>query len=194
MKRAAWVVTRKLTPAADRLLQQCAKECSVALHQWTEDRPVSRSELLDLVRSVSTKHDQSVRGILCLLTEQIDTDVLDAAGPSLNVVSSMSVGVDHVDVRALERRGIKLGNTPGVLTDATAEITVALVLAACRRLPEGIEAVKTGAWSTWSPLWMCGRGLSGSTVGIVGMGLIGRAVAEYAFFFPSGFPVLTLRP
>ncbi|TNM98763.1 hypothetical protein fugu_013327 [Takifugu bimaculatus] len=137
---------------------------------WDSDEPLPRAELL--------KRVQGVDGLLCLLSDKIDAEVLDAAGPKLKVISTLSVGYDHLVMEEVKKRGIRVGYTPDVLTDATAELTVALLLATARRLPEGIEEVKNGGWSSWKPLWMCGYGLSGSTVGIVGLGRIGMAIAR----------------
>ena len=117
-------------------------------------------------------------GVYCLLTERIDSVLLDAAGPQLKVVSTMSVGYDHVDLPALRARGVALGNTPGVLTETTADLALALLLAAARRLPEAWSAAKDGTWGPWQPEWMTGRDVYGSTVGIVGLGRIGAAVAR----------------
>ena len=121
---------------------------------------------------------RGVDGIYCLLTERIDAALLDAAGPQLKVVSTMSVGYDHVDLPALRARGVALGNTPGVLTETTADLALALLLAAARRLPEAWSAAKDGTWGPWQPEWMTGRDVHGSTVGIVGLGRIGAAVAR----------------
>jgi lactate dehydrogenase-like 2-hydroxyacid dehydrogenase len=121
---------------------------------------------------------QGVDGLYCLLTERIDDELLDAAGPNLKVVSTMSVGYDHVDVAACRRRGIAVGNTPGVLTETTADLALTLMLATARRLSEAIDAVRNGEWSTWKPEWMAGYDLHGSTVGIIGLGRIGAAVAR----------------
>jgi glyoxylate reductase len=121
-------------------------------------------------------------GLLCLLTDRIDEQLLDAC-PRLKVVSQMAVGVDNVDLAACTRRGIPVGNTPDVLTDATADLTLALLLAGARRLPEGIEAVRSGRWGPWRPSWLLGLELRGARLGIVGMGRIGRAVAERARAF-----------
>ena len=104
--------------------------------------------------------------------------MLDAAGPQLRVVSTMSVGYDHIDVAACRAQGVAIGHTPGVLTETTAELAVALLLATARRLPEAWQAVKTGAWGAWHPVWMTGVDLFGSTVGVVGLGRIGAAVAQ----------------
>ncbi|CAB0011768.1 unnamed protein product [Nesidiocoris tenuis] len=118
-------------------------------------------------------------GIFCSLNDKVDKDVVEAAGPSLKVVSTMSVGVDHVDREALKAKGIRLGYTPDVLTEATAELTLALLLATSRRLFEANRAIKDGEWtSPWAPLWMCGPALKGSTVGIFGFGRIGQSVAR----------------
>jgi lactate dehydrogenase-like 2-hydroxyacid dehydrogenase len=116
-------------------------------------------------------------GLLCLLTDAVDGELLDSA-PNLLVVSTMAVGCDHIDLAACRERGIPVGNTPDVLTDATADLTLALLLALARRLPEGIEAVRDGTWSTWEPDWLLGVELRDLTIGIVGPGRIGRAVAR----------------
>ena len=118
-------------------------------------------------------------GLFCLLTIPVQKDLLDRA-PRLRVVSNMAVGVDNVDVAECTRRGIPVGNTPGVLTDATADLTMALLLAAARRLPESARDARAGRWKTWSPAGWLGADLRGATLGIVGMGKIGRAVAERA--------------
>lgn len=132
--------------------------------------PVSREELL---MGVTGKN-----AIFCSLVDRIDAEVLDRAGPSLKVIGTISVGYDHIDLAECKRRGIRVGYTPDILTDATAELTVALLLATSRRLIEGNKAVHSGEWKTWSPSWMCGQGLSRSTVGIVGFGRIGQEVAK----------------
>lgn len=126
---------------------------------------------------------QSVRGIdglLCLLTERIDAELMDAAGPQLKVISSMSVGVDHIDIAEATKRGIPVGNTPGVLTDATADQAFALLLAAARRVTEAERFVRAGKWVTWSPSLLLGADLVGATLGIIGFGRIGQAVAKRA--------------
>ncbi|XP_072520056.1 glyoxylate reductase/hydroxypyruvate reductase isoform X2 [Salminus brasiliensis] len=160
-------VTRRLPREGMELLQRAAI-CTVSV--WDSDEPVPRAELL--------KGVEGAHGLLCLLSDRIDTEVLDAAGPSLKVISTLSVGFDHLAIDEIKKRGIRVGYTPDVLTDATAELTVALLLATARRLPEGIQEVKSGGWSTWKPLWLCGYGLSGSTVGVIGLGRIGLAIAR----------------
>ena len=142
---------------------------------WQDELPPSRQEILEHVRAVE--------GLLCLLTDRIDAEVMEAAGPGLKVISNHAVGVDNIDISAATARGIPVGNTPGILTDATADMAFALLLAAARRVVEGDRLVKAGGWKTWGPTFMLGADLAGSTLGIVGFGRIGRAVARRA----SGF-------
>jgi glyoxylate reductase len=118
-----------------------------------------------------------VEGILCLLTDKVDKALLDAS-PRLRVVSNMAVGFDNVDVGACTREGIPVGNTPGILTDATADLTMALLLSSARILPKASRDARDGLWRTWSPVGWLGVDLRGATLGIVGMGKIGKAVAE----------------
>ncbi len=117
-----------------------------------------------------------------MLTDPIDREIL-AQSPNLKVVSQMAVGCDNIDLAACAERGIPVGNTPGVLTDATADLTMALLLALARRLPEGIASVKEGKWLTWEPDFLLGMELRDQTLGIVGSGRIGNAVAERARAF-----------
>jgi glyoxylate reductase len=119
-------------------------------------------------------------GILTLLTDRVDDELLDAAGPGLRVVSNYAVGYDNVDVAACVRRGVAVGNTPGVLTETTADLAWALLMAAARRLPEGDRYVRAGQWRTWGPMLLLGPDVHGATVGIVGFGRIGQAVARRA--------------
>lgn len=143
----------------------------VDLTVWTEPRPVPRDRLLEeAARSA---------GLLTLLTERIDTDLLDHA-PALKVVSNMAVGFDNIDVPACAARNIPVGHTPGVLTDTTADFAFALLLAASRRLVEADLFVREGKWRTWDPNLFLGQDVYGMTLGIVGFGLIGRAVARRA--------------
>ncbi|XP_062456148.1 glyoxylate reductase/hydroxypyruvate reductase isoform X2 [Rhea pennata] len=160
-------VTRRIPAAGLRALSEAG---GCAVQQWDSDEPIPRAELLARVAGK--------QGLLCLLSDRIDREVLDAAGSSLKVISTMSVGFDHLALHEIKKRGIRVGYTPDVLTDATAELSVALLLATCRRLPESAEEVKNGGWTTWKPLWMCGYGLSDSIVGIIGLGRIGQAVAR----------------
>ena len=136
--------------------------------------PPSRDRLLELIAGAD--------GVLCMLTEKIDAAVMDAA-PNLKVISNMAVGYDNIDIAAATARGIPVGNTPGILTETTADLAWALMMAAARRLPEGQRYVQAGKWQTWMPELLLGRDLYGATLGILGMGRIGAAVARRA----SGF-------
>ncbi|XP_026732417.1 glyoxylate reductase/hydroxypyruvate reductase-like [Trichoplusia ni] len=159
-------VTRADMPESG--IEMIRRECNVKL--WNRSSPVPRDEFLKLVPGVNA--------IYCCLTDKIDKELLDAAGPELKAVATMSVGYDHIDIQECNKRGIRVGYTPDVLTDATAELTVALLLATARRLPEAQAAARDGGWESWSPMWMTGPGLADSTVGIVGFGRIGQAVAR----------------
>lgn len=118
-------------------------------------------------------------GLYTMLTEKIDADLLDSA-PNLRVVSNMAVGYDNIDVAECTKRGIVVCNTPGVLTDTTADLAFALLMAAARRVPEAERFVLESKWSTWSPMLLTGVDVFGSTLGIVGLGSIGEAVARRA--------------
>jgi len=125
------------------------------------------------------------QGLICLLTDAIDRPLLDAM-PNLEFVSSVSVGVDHIDVQALTRRHIPVGHTPGVLVDTTADAAFALLLAAARRVAEGDRFIRAGNWhpdNRWSPEFFLGKDFSGATLGIIGLGAIGQAVARRAAGF-----------
>jgi glyoxylate reductase len=159
-------VTRQLPgDALDRLRERAQVEV------WPKELPPSRDEL---ARALTT-----AEGLLCLLTDSIDASLLEGA-PHLRAVSTMAVGYDHIDVEACTRRGIVVTNTPGVLTEATADLAFALLLAAARRLSEGERAVREGRWTAWHPSFLLGRDVHGATLGIVGLGQIGMAVARRA--------------
>ena len=136
-----------------------------------EDRPIKRQRLLDLVGDKE--------GLLCMITDRIDGEVLDGA-PNLKMIANLAVGYDNIDVAAATVRGIPVSNTPGVLTDATADITFALILATARRVVEGDRRTRAGEFRFWAPLHFLGREVSGKTLGIIGLGRIGRAVARRA--------------
>ncbi|MFL5770701.1 MAG: 2-hydroxyacid dehydrogenase [Chloroflexota bacterium] len=142
---------------------------------WPDELPPPRAALLEAVAGCDA--------VLTLLTDRVDDEFLDAAGPGLKVVSNYAVGFDNVDVPACTARGIPVGNTPGVLTDTTADLAFALMLAAGRRLPEGDRYVRDGRWKTWGPLLLLGSDINGATLGIVGFGRIGQAVARRAVGF-----------
>ena len=161
----------------DSVLQRLRERCELSVGPAD---PPTRGELLAAVRDCE--------GVLSLLTERIDVELLDAA-PRLRVVSNLAVGVDNIDVAACKARGITVGNTPGVLTDATADQTFALLLAAARRIVEGDAFVRSGQWKTWYPHFMLGKQVSGATLGIFGFGNIGKAVARRA----EGFGMTVLH-
>lgn len=142
---------------------------------WQDDLPPSRDVLLEKVRGVD--------GLLCLLTDRIDGELLDAAGPQLKVVSNHAVGFDNVVVPDATARGIPVGNTPGILTDATADFTFALLISAARRVTEAERYLRDGKWKTWGPSILLGADFVGKTLGLVGFGRIGRAVAKRAMGF-----------
>lgn len=153
----------------DMVRQHCDAEI------WSEEAPPPREVLLEKVRGLD--------GLLCLLTDPIDGELMDAAGPGLKVISNYAVGYDNVDVGAATARGIPVGNTPGVLTETTADMAFALLMAAARRVAEGAEYVRAGKWHTWGPKLLLGHDVHGATLGIIGMGRIGQAVARRATGF-----------
>lgn len=139
---------------------------------WLDQLPMSRAVLLEKARDVD--------GILSMVTERVDAELMDAAGPQLRVVSQFGVGFDNIDVAEATRRKIAVGNTPDVLTETTADFAFALLMAAARRVVEGAFAVRDGKWVTWHPLDYLGQDVHGSTLGIIGMGRTGAAVAKRA--------------
>src|SRR4051812_40600537 len=158
------LVTRRLPfPALDRL-EAAGHELDV----WPEPLPPTGEQLRE--------HAAEADAILCLLTDRVDHALL-AAAPRLRAVAVMAVGTDNVDLDVCRARGIPVGNTPDVLTEATADLAFALILAAARRLPEAAEAAKNGAWRTWEPANWLGLDVHGATLGIIGYGRIGQAVA-----------------
>ena len=163
-------VTRRIPDAG---LDPIAAACEVNV--WPDEVPPPRDELLRRVAGCD--------GILTLLTERVDDALLDAAGPALKVVSNYAVGYDNIDVAACARRGIAVGNTPGVLTETTADLAWALMLAGARRVAEGDRYVRAGKWRTWGPMLLLGWDIYGSTLGVVGLGRIGQAVARRAAGF-----------
>jgi glyoxylate reductase len=134
------------------------------------DAPMAREELLRRVRGAA--------GILCTLADRVDAEVLDIAGPSLKAVSNFAVGVNNVDVAGATRRGVRVCNTPDVLTEATADLGFALLLAAARKFSDAERFLREGRWTGWDPWGFLGVPVHGKTLGIVGMGKIGAAVAR----------------
>lgn len=165
-------VTRKLPGNALDLLR-----ANVDVDLWEGDGPVPRAVLRGCAADVD--------GLLCMLTDRIDAELLGDC-EKLRVVSSMSVGVDHVDLEACTRRGILVGNTPGVLAETTADLTFGMILAAARRIGEADRFVRSGEWAAgtaWDPDMLVGRDVFGATLGIVGLGAVGQAVARRAAGF-----------
>ncbi len=162
------VLVTRLIPEAG--IKKVREHCEVT--QWTEDMPAAYERLLELVHGMD--------GLLCTLTERIDAHLMETAGPQLKVISQMAVGYDNIDIAAARARGILVGNTPGVLTDATADIAMALLLAVSRRIVESADYIRTGQWQTWQPTALLGTDLAGATLGLIGLGRIGKAVARRA--------------
>ena len=160
-------VTRPLpAPGIDLLV-----ESGFEVRANDEDRPLQRAELIAGIEQADA--------LLCMLSDRIDVEVLEAA-PLLRVISNYAVGFDNIDVAAARQRGVEVTTTPGVLTDATADLAWALLLAAARNLGAGERLVRAGEWTGWAPTQLLGEPLRHQTLGIVGMGAIGQAVARRA--------------
>ena len=160
-------VTRQLPEIA---LNELKQACQIEI--WDHETPAPAYKVIK-------EKVQDKQGLLCLLTDQIDAELLDSA-PDLKVISQCAVGYDNVDINAAIERGILVGNTPGVLTEATADLAFALLLSAARRIGEGIDFVRDGRWETWGLTLLLGQDVYGATLGIVGLGRIGKAVAKRA--------------
>ncbi|UOQ86967.1 2-hydroxyacid dehydrogenase [Gracilibacillus salinarum] len=160
-------VTRKLE---DRIIAKLEKYCEVSM--WDkEDIPVPREVLMAEVPKVD--------GLYCLLTETIDQEIIRLA-PRLKVISNMAVGYNNIDLTAARERNIVVTNTPDILTETTADLTFALLMATARRIVEAVDYIKNNQWQTWSPMQLTGRDVYGATLGIIGMGRIGSALARRA--------------
>jgi glyoxylate reductase len=169
-KRPLVVVTRKLPPAVETRMRELF-DARLNL----DDAPMGAPELIAAVKEADV--------LVPTITDAIDASVLAQAGPNLRLVANFGNGVDNIDVQAALNRGITVTNTPGVLTEDTADMTVALILAVARRIAEGARIVPEDDWSGWSPTWMLGRRITGKRLGIVGMGRIGQALARRARAF-----------
>lgn len=167
------LVTRALPPGPVERLRASGLASEVRLHR--EDRPMTRAELLAAARGC--------RALLTQLVDRVDDDLLEAAGPGLELVANYAVGLDNVDLAACTRRGVLVSSTPGVLTEATADLTWALILAVTRRVVEGDRLMRSGGYPGWSPTFLLGSDVSGKTLGVVGLGRIGTAVARRARAF-----------
>jgi len=175
MPRPRALITRAIFDEALKMIGE-----SVDVDLWEDEMPPGRDILLEKVKGVD--------GLLCLLTDKVDSELMDVAGPQLKVVSQIAVGFDNIDVPEATRRGIPVGNTPDVLTQTTADATWALLLSAARRIGESERAVRAGNWRTWHPLHYLGQDVYNSTLGIIGMGRIGIEVAKRS----SGFNMQVL--
>lgn len=160
-------ITRKLPV---EIIDSLRERFSVRM--WEEEnKPVPR-EVLE-------KEMKDIDGLLCLLTEKVDSNLLNGS-EKLKVISNMAVGYNNIDIQAASKRGIMVTNTPGVLTETTADLTFALLMAVSRRLVESSDYLRSGKWETWSPMQLTGQDIHGSKLGIIGLGRIGEAVARRA--------------
>ncbi|WP_392455172.1 2-hydroxyacid dehydrogenase [Chryseomicrobium aureum] len=164
------LITRKLP---EGIIKKISEVCTVEL--WDEEEtPIPQEELAEKMINVD--------GVLCLLTENIDKKLIDGS-PKLKVISNMAVGYNNIDIEAAKKKGIIVTNTPDVLTETTADLTFALLMATSRRLIEASTYLRNGDWKTWSPLQLAGQDIYNSTLGIIGMGRIGEAIAKRALGF-----------
>ncbi|MBF0335200.1 MAG: D-glycerate dehydrogenase [Alphaproteobacteria bacterium] len=166
-KKPLVFVTRKLPDAIEtRMMELFDTRLNV------DDAPMTKAELIEAVKIADV--------LVPTVTDRIDAQVLSQSGPNLRLIANFGAGVDHIDLASARQRGLTVTNTPDVLTEDTADMTMALILAVPRRLVEGERLIRTGEWAGWSPTWMLGRRIWGKRLGIVGMGRIGQAVARRA--------------
>ena len=166
-KKPQVIVTRRLPDVIETRMMELFDA-----HLNIEDKPMSQAALIEAVKEADV--------LVPTVTDRIDLGVLSQAGPNLKLVASFGTGVDHIDLKTARQRGINVTNTPGVLTEDTADMTMALILAVPRRLAEGERLVRAGEWQGWSPTSMLGHRIWGKRLGIIGMGRIGQAVARRA--------------
>ena len=169
-KKPLVVITRKLPDSVETRMRELFD-----VELKLDDRPMTQAELV--------KAAQRADVLVPTVTDEIDATVINQAGEGLKLIANFGNGVDHIDVPAAYKRGITVTNTPGVLTEDTADMTMALILAVPRRLAEGLEILEHGKWQGWSPTWMLGHRIWGKRLGIIGMGRIGTAVARRAKAF-----------
>jgi glyoxylate reductase len=169
-RRPLVVVTRRLPDVVETRMRELF---DARLN--IEDRPMQPEELAEAVKEADV--------LVPTVTDEIDASVIAEAGPNLKLIANFGNGFDNIDVQAALARGITVTNTPGVLTEDTADMTMALILAVSRRLAEGARVVPDDEWSGWSPTWMLGHRITGKRLGIVGMGRIGQALARRAKAF-----------
>jgi glyoxylate reductase len=167
MTEPAVFISRKISKSALKKMEGQAR-----VDVWQEETPPPYELLLEKAAQVD--------GLLTLLTERIDANLIAHAGPNLKVISQMAVGFDNIDAKAATEKGIPVGNTPGVLTETTADFTWALLMAAARRVSEGDREVHAGIWRTWGPDVLTGYDVYGATLGVIGFGRIGKAMARRA--------------
>lgn len=179
MANPAVFVTRKIAASALKRLEEQAE-----VEVWQQEDPPPYELLLEKAAQVD--------GLMTLLTDKIDANLIEKAGKNLKVISQMAVGFDNIDAKAATHKGIPVGNTPGVLTETTADFTWALLMAAARRVVEGDKEVRAGIWRAWGPDVLTGYDIYGATLGIIGFGRIGQAVARRAQGF--GMKVLFNDP
>jgi glyoxylate reductase len=161
------VVTRKLPDVIETRMMELF---NVRLN--LDDHPMTQAEMIEAVKSADI--------LVPTVTDNIDAAVLSQAGPQLRLIASFGTGVDHIDLATARQRGITVTNTPGVLTEDTADMTMALILAVSRRVSEGERLIRSGKWQGWGPMSMLGHRIYGKRLGIIGMGRIGQAVARRA--------------
>ena len=166
-KKPLVVITRKLPDAIETRLMELFD-----VHLNVDDEAMSEAELTEAVKTADV--------LVPTITDTIDAKLIAAAGKKLKLIANYGTGVDHIDLAAAREKGITVTNTPDVLTEDTADMTMALILAVPRRLVEGERIVRSGDWSGWSPTWMLGHRIFGKRLGIIGMGRIGQAVARRA--------------
>ncbi len=169
-KQLSVVVTRRLPDVVETRMKELFDA-----RLRDDDTRMTREELLALVPQADV--------LVPTLTDKIDADVMDAANGRLRLIANYGAGVDHIDVEAARERGIMVTNTPGVMTEDTADMTMALILSVVRRIPEGMTKMQEGDWTGWSPTAMLGGRIAGRKLGILGMGRIGQAVARRAAAF-----------
>ncbi len=169
-KRLSVVVTRRLPEVVETRLSELF---DVRLRE--DDAPMTREALIEAMRTADV--------LVPTITDSIDAGLIGQAGDRLRLIANYGAGVDNIDVATARQRGILVSNTPGVLTDDTADMTIALILAVARRIPEGLHAMQAGEWSGWSPTSYLGGRIAGRRLGILGMGRIGQAVARRAAAF-----------
>ncbi|WP_419798424.1 MAG: 2-hydroxyacid dehydrogenase [Terasakiella sp.] len=181
MQRPRLFVTRRLPPDVEKRLMD------------TFETNLSTGEFADNSEKL-IQHSQSVDGILCTPCDQIGADLIAKLPDRIRIISTFSVGYEHVDIAAAKKRNIVVTNTPGVLTDATADIAMLLILGATRRAYEGERLIREDKWTGWNPTQLMGMGLQGKRLGILGMGRIGQAVAQRAKAFGMDIHYHNRRP